>query len=85
MSARTFVVVALSLMLAGCSGGVSASGCHAAAAAQAEAENAYVAAIAAHDEAHAIGNDAHPDTDDETIARRIDLIIATEASAGACR
>lgn len=85
MTSRTIVVVALSLMSAGCSGGVSASGCHAAAVAQAEAENAYLAAIAAHEEAHATGNDSHPDTDDETMSRRVELIIATEATAGACR
>ena len=85
MPARTFAVVALSLMLAGCSGGVSTSGCHAAAVAQAEAEDAYLAAIAAHDEAHAFGTDAHPDTDDETMARRVELIIATESTARACR
>ena len=80
-----FVTVTLSLVLVSCGGGggSSASECRAAATAQAMAEDAYVAAITAHDEAHTMGHDDHPDTDDQTFTRRVDLIVAVEATGHA--
>ena len=81
----TIAAVVLPLALASCGGGVSASECRAAANAQAEAENAYITAITAHDAAHTLGNDDHPDTDDQTFTSRVDLIVATEATRGACQ
>ncbi len=84
---RALAAVVLSLVLVSCGGGsgVSASECRSAAAAQAIAEDAYVAAITAHDEAHAMGDVDHPDSDDETFTRRVDLIVAAEATRRACQ
>ncbi len=82
---RALAAVVLSLVLVSCGGGVSASECRSAAAAQAMAEDAYVAAITAHDEAHAMGDVDHPDSDDETFTRRVDLIVAAEATRRACQ
>lgn len=73
-----------SLVMAGCGDDVSASGCRAAAVAQAEAENVYFVVLSAHEEAHAAGDDSHPGTEDP-LAARVDLIVATEATARACR
>ncbi len=81
----TLAAVSLSLALASCGGSVSASECRAAATAQAAAEDAYVAAITVHDAAHAASSDEHPDTDDQTFTSRVDLIVATEATRGACQ
>ncbi len=81
-----FATLILSLVLVSCGGvGSSASECRSAAAAQAVAEDAYVSAITAHDEAHAAGSADHPDTDDETFTRRVDLIVAAEATRRACQ
>ena len=83
-----FATVTLSLVLVSCGGGgggSSASERRAAATAQAMAEDAYVAAITAHDAAHAASSDEHPDTDDQTFTSRVDLIVATEATRGACQ
>ena len=78
--------ISLSLVLTGCGGsGMSATDCRAAAAAQAQAEDAYVAAITAHEQAHTAGNDDHSDIDEQTLTRRIDLIVATEATYRACQ
>ncbi len=79
--------VAFSLALVSCSdgAGVSASECLAAATAQAAAEDAYLAALRTHDEVHTVGNDDHPDTDDQTFTNRVDLIVATEATRRACQ
>ena len=82
----TIAAVVLPLALASCGGdSVSASECRAAATAQALAEDAYLAALRTHDEAHTVGNDDHPDTDDQTLTRRVDMIVAVEATQRACR
>ena len=85
---RSLAIAAIVLPLASAScagGGSSASECRAAAETQALAEDAYVAAITAHEEAHAAGSDDHPDTDDHTFTRRVDMIVATEATRRACQ
>ena len=79
------MTVALSLALASCSGGWPTSDCRAAATAQAEAEDVYLAAYAAHAADHAKGNDDHADSDDQLTTSRIDRILAREATARACR
>ncbi len=81
----TITSVVLPFALASCGGGVSASKCRAAATAQAQAEDAYIATIAAHEEAHTAGNDDHRDIDEQTLTRRVDLIVATEATRQACQ
>ena len=84
MFTRSTLAVVVSVALASC-GGVSASDCVTATTAQAAAEREYIAMLSLHDEAHAAGNDDHADVDDETVAARANLVVATEAAARACR
>ncbi len=79
------MIVTVSLALASCSSDWPTSECRAAAAAQAEAEDVYLAAYAAHAADHASGNDDHADSDEQLTMSRIDRILASEATARACR
>ncbi len=85
MPTRSKPLAVLALVLAGCSGGASVSECRAAALSQAQAEDAYLAALTAHEAQHSAGNDAHPDTDDLMLNARVDLIVAAESTRRACR
>ena len=78
------MMVALSFTLASCSDSWPTAACRAAATAQAEAEDIYLAAYAAHAADHATGND-HDHSDDQLTTSRIDRILAGEATARACR
>ena len=75
----------MSLALANCTSDWPTSDCRAAATAQAEAEDVYLAAYAAHAADHATGNDEHADSDEQLTISRIDRILASEATARACR
>ena len=82
MAARGFVLV---LVLTGCGGEWPSAACRDAAAAQAEAEEAYLTVYAAHAVEHAAGSDDHAEYDQRLLTSRIDRILADEATARACR
>lgn len=80
MPKAPLVGIALSLTLAGC-GRISwmSSECKAAAHAQAEAEKAYMEAVAIH------GHERTKGFDDPTLSTRVDLRLATEAVRRECQ
>lgn len=70
-------------LLAGCGNGVDESMCRDAATRQAEAEFAWTDALEAHSAVHQTGEE-HPDAEDQSMATRIDLIVATAETRRMC-
>ena len=77
--------IALSLLLAGCSGGPDTGACRDAATAQAEAERVWASIVEDHSAAHVNETGDHPELDGLLISARVDMIIAVEATRRACQ